>query len=279
MVQARFWLLTIPEEDWVRSSELPEKVVYLKGQLEEGSERREGAEGGYRHWQLYAHFKRAVRLAAVKKVFGRTCHAEATRSEAAESYVWKEETRVEGTQFELGSKPIQRNDERDWDKIRELAKQDKMDEIPSDIYIKCYSSLKRIAAEHSTPEGIDRKVYVFCGKTGTGKSKRAWEEAGIEAYPKTPTTKFWDGYRGQENVVIDEFRGQIEISHMLRWLDRYPVLVEIKGSSTVLKAKSIWITSNLHPKDWYPTLDEETKNALLRRLTITVFENPFTLPV
>jgi len=35
-----------------------------------------------------------------------------------------------------------------------------------------------------------------------------------------------DGYRGQEHVVFDEFRGGIDISHVLRWFDRYPVIVE-----------------------------------------------------
>jgi len=58
---------------------------------------------------------------------------------------------------------------------------------------------------------------------------------------------------------------------MLRWLDRYPVLVEVKGSSTSLVATKVWITSNIHPRDWYPDLDEETKAALMRRLNITEF--------
>lgn len=74
------------------------------------------------------------------------------------------------------------------------------------------------------------------------------------------------------NVVIDEFRGDIDIAHMLRWLDRYPVLVEIKGSSVVLVAETIWITSNIHPAHWYPAIDQETRDALLRRLDITEFQ-------
>ena len=90
----------------------------------------------------------------------------------------------------------------------------------------------------------------------------------MDSYPKDPRTKFWDGYQGQEHVVVDEFRGAIDISHLLRWLDRYPVIVEVKGSSAVLKASTIWITSNLHPKDWYFGLDELTLAALLRRMEI-----------
>lgn len=94
----------------------------------------------------------------------------------------------------------------------------------------------------------------------------------MDAYPKDPRSKFWDGYRGHQHVVIDEFRGGIDISHILRWLDRYPVIVEVKGSSTVLKAEGIWITSNLDPRCWYPEADEETVSALLRRLNITHFQ-------
>jgi hypothetical protein len=112
---------------------------------------------------------------------------------------------------------------------------------------------------------------VYWGHTGTGKSRRAWDEAGIGAYPKDPRSKFWDGYRNHEHVVIDEFRGGIDISHILRWFDRYPVVVEVKGSSVVLSATHIWITSNIDPRQWYPELDEETLAALLRRLDITNF--------
>lgn len=118
------------------------------------------------------------------------------------------------------------------------------------------------------PIGIERKVVVYWGPTGSGKSRRAWDEAGILAYPKDPRSKFWDGYNGQEHVVIDEFRGGIDISHILRWFDRYPVVVEVKGSAVILKAKKIWLTSNLHPDNWYIELDIETKEALKRRLEI-----------
>lgn len=69
-------------------------------------------------------------------------------------------------------------------------------------------------------------------------------------------------------VIIDEFRGDIDVSHLLRWLDRYPVIVEIKGSSLPLVAERIYITSNLHPLAWYPNLDPLTQEALLRRLEI-----------
>lgn len=100
---------------------------------------------------------------------------------------------------------------------------------------------------------------------------------GEDYYDKQPTTKFWDGYRQEKNVLIDEFRGEIGISHMLKWCDKYKCSVENKGGGCPLSATNIIITSNLHPKDWWPTLDEVTKEAFLRRVTVTHFANPFNV--
>jgi len=118
------------------------------------------------------------------------------------------------------------------------------------------------------PVAIERTVVCYWGDAGTGKSRRAWEEAGLDAYPKCPRSKFWCGYRGSAHVVIDEFRGGIDLGHFLRWLDRYPVIVDTKGGATVLKATHIWITSNLNPNDWFPGICQETLAALRRRMTI-----------
>ena len=91
-MQARYWILTVPEADWNVPDSLPEPFSCIRGQLETGEST------GYQHWQICVAFKRAVRLACVKRIFGRTAHAEPTRSAAAREYVWKEDTRVEGSQ-------------------------------------------------------------------------------------------------------------------------------------------------------------------------------------
>lgn len=263
MQQARFWLLTIPHADFLPY--LPPNVDYIRGQLERGNDT------GYLHWQILVHFSRKLRLRGVKSIFGNTTHAEPSRSDAARDYVWKADTRIDNTQFELGTIPTRRGHSEDWELVRENAKRGRLDNIPGDIYCRLYGNLKRIAVDHMAPVGIERTIKVYWGRTGTGKSRRAWDEAGLDAFPKDPRSKFWDGYSGHRHVVIDEFRGGIDIAHLLRWFDRYPVVVEIKGSSVVLAATNIWVTSNLDPRQWYPDLDQETQQALLRRLDITHF--------
>lgn len=178
-------------------------IVYCIGQLEKcpKTERE--------HWQYMVCFEKKKRLAAVKTVLGEV-HAQLSRSEAARVYCHKDETSL-GRRWEWGTLPIRRNSRLDWDKIWDAAASGSIDEIPSNVRVCHYSSLKKIQMDHMKPEGIEKEVNVYVGPTGLGKSRKAWYEAGMEAYPKAPTTKFWDGYQGQENVVMDEFFGQIEV--------------------------------------------------------------------
>lgn len=262
--QGIFWLLTIPENDYEPVEH--EELSWSKGQLEEG----EGT--GFRHYQCIIAFKRKVSLPAVKRIFGGSCHAELSRSSAANEYVWKEATRVEGTQFEFGAKPIQRNSKTDWESVWTAAQSGNLEAIPANVRVVSYRTLRAIGSDYSRARPMERQCFVYWGKTGTGKSRRAWDEAGMDAYCKDPRSKFWDGYQVEKNVVIDEFRGGIDISHLLRWLDRYPVRVEIKGSSRPLVAEKIWITSNINVNQWYPECDAETMSALMRRLIVTEFD-------
>lgn len=264
-MSGRYWLLTIPQHEYTPF--LPNQLQFVKGQLEL-------AAGGFLHWQLVAAFKSTQRISAVRKLFG-PFHAELGRSDACLEYVWKEDTAVAGTRFILGEPAIKRNNKRDWQSIWDSAKSGAIEEIDVAARVQHYRTIKQIASDYLAPQAIEKTVVVFWGVTGSGKSRRAWDEAGLDAYPKDPRTKFWCGYRGQANVVIDEFRGGIDIAHLLRWLDRYPVTVETKGSATALGASRIWITSNISPREWYPGLDAGTVDALLRRLTVTHFDVPF----
>lgn len=185
---ARYWIGTVPKDLWIFPSPLPESIAYCKGQEEAGTE------GGYRHYQVLAVFKSAVRLSAVRRIFAG--HWESSRSVAANEYVWKDDTRIPDTQFELGSLPLKRNSKVDWDVIRRKAQEGDLQAVPPDIYIRCYNQLKRISSDHAQCPAMERECYVYWGRTATGKSRRAWDEAGLEAYAKDPQTKWWDGYQG-----------------------------------------------------------------------------------
>lgn len=205
-------------------------------------------------------------LNQVKKFFPAGGHYELTRSDAAEKYCWKDETSL-GQRFEFGKKVLRRNSSTDWEDVREKAKVGDLDSVPADIYIRYYRSLRTISMDHSKPVGISKTIYVLFGPTATGKSYRAWQRF-PSAYSKDPRSKWWSGYRGEDVAIMDEFRGSIDISHLLRWFDCYPVSVETKGSQVPLCVSTVVITSNLPPKAWFPELDFPTYAALERRLTV-----------
>lgn len=81
--QFRYWILTIPHNAYQPPTELPQQLTWLRGQEEIGHNTN------YHHWQLVAAFKRGVRLAAVKSLFGQSCHAQPTRGPAANEYCFK----------------------------------------------------------------------------------------------------------------------------------------------------------------------------------------------
>lgn len=261
--QGRYWILTIPEEDFQVPTSLPEPLTYIRGQLEKGED------SGFVHWQILVAFRQRVRVRGVKGVFGKRCHCELTRSDAARAYVWKDETSL-GQRFEFGTFEVRRNSSTDWSAVWEHAVRGELDAIDPHIRVCHYNNLRRIYSDLAEPVGVVREIHVFWGDTGTGKSRDAWAAAGMDAYPKCPRTKFWDGYTNQKAVVIDEFRGGIDIGHLLRWFDRYPLFVEVKGASRPMLATKIYITSNICPSVWYPGLDEATYRAVRRRFTSVV---------
>lgn len=235
--------------------------------------KEQGHTKGTDHLQGYVIFKGNKRFGAVKVLLP-GAHWEPAKGSTEHNIDYCSK---DGDFTEYGQRPTTAKEkgqmEKDrWRNIIAMAKAGTLEENEPKIYFQHLKTAEYLHTKYQQAPHIEKTVKVFWGPTGTGKSRLAWEEAGMGAYPKDPRTKFWNGYNGQQNVIFDEFRGGIDISHMLRWLDRYPVIVEVKGSSTALMMENVWITSNLHPKDWYPDMDDATTQALLRRLKITEFK-------
>lgn len=136
-----------------------------------------------------------------------------------------------------------------------------------------YYSIKR----QRTAAEMQLDVQVFYGGTGTGKTRKAYEELGmdpLQTWTWTPGagSTFFDGYTGQDHVIFDEFRGQIPLGQMLRLIDIYPVNVQVKGSTVAWSPKKIIITSPVCPEDWYNTEGKDYAAAQIRRRLSKVIE-------
>ncbi|AGA18368.1 hypothetical protein [uncultured marine virus] len=123
-----------------------------------------------------------------------------------------------------------------------------------------------IAVNPSAGERSPPQIVVLWGPTGSGKTRRAWEEAGPLAYSK-PQGQWFDGYRGQANVILDEWPDEtIGIQLVLQMLDRYPLMVAVKGSFASWCPRRVWLTSNIEPSAWFPEASQRHRDALRRRL-------------
>ncbi|KAJ3253604.1 hypothetical protein HK103_000446 [Boothiomyces macroporosus] len=98
---ATFWMLTIAHKDWEKPETIKglPGVRYIRGQIEYSPSQ-------FLHWQLVVQFFEPVSFVKVKEVFSQKAHVETTYSKASWSYVWKDETAIKETRFELGDNSI-----------------------------------------------------------------------------------------------------------------------------------------------------------------------------
>lgn len=155
-----------------------------------------------------------------------------------------------------------------WDKARELAKSGKLDEVDSDIYLRYNRTLKEIRKDHMPglePLPVLDNEWVY-GPTGTGKTRTALA-LHPGAYLK-PANKWWDGYAGEEVVIIDDFdKYHKSLGYELKiWGDHNPFIAETKGGAMKIRPRKIIITSNYCPGDIWE--DPQTVLPICRRFTL-----------
>jgi len=109
--------------------------------------------------------------------------------------------------------------------------------------------------------------------TGVGKSHAAFEGFDPKThYVKNLNEDWWDGYKGQEVVIFNEFRGQVRFGELLDLMDKWPKSVKWRGREPVpFLAKKIIITSSKHPAELYCN-SEDSLNQLYRRCEIMKIE-------
>lgn len=156
----------------------------------------------------------------------------------------------------------------DWEALVKLAESGKIEEIRTDHpreFLVYYRTFKQIAQDNLKPEPQQRYCYWIWGHPGSGKS-RAVHQHHPHAYWKN-ANKWWDGYKGEETVVLDDLAGVFLFEHLKRWADRYPVIGEVKGSSIGLSYKRFIVTSNFEIADPQSTnqVPLETIKAIERR--------------
>lgn len=162
-----------------------------------------------------------------------------------------------------------------WSGARSAAVAGDFESVPDQIFVMYYNSLCRIRQDYM-PDVPDQTgttgVWIY-GVSGVGKSWRARRE-----YPDhylKPCNKWWDGYQGETNIIIDDFgKEHACLGHHLKiWADRYAYTAEVKGTSIKIRPEKVIVTSQYSIEDIWD--DEETRSALRRRFRCIKMVNPF----
>jgi len=233
-------------------------------------------ESGTPHLQGYVEFAKQIRAGSLFKI-NKNVHWEPRRCDngkVAADYCKKgSQTKKEWKQLgtkgpnfgkdavvhEFGEMKAQgkRNDlNRVYDDIKDgKSLREIMDNNPV-AYMKYHGGIDKIYNEYEKDRYEPPKIYWFWGKSGSGKTRTAFEmsiELGYKPYFKR-TTKWWNGYDQKKHgvVIFEDFNpANFVFEEVLGMFDRYPYDAEIKGGMRKLNSPVMFITCKYKPSKFW----------------------------
>lgn len=269
MSRFRAFCFTVNNYETLLDPEQWEGATFVVYQEEVGSE-------GTSHLQGYAELgdkRGGATLATVKRFPGlETAHIERRRGTAAQAraYCEKEDTRVGGP-YTWGV-PAQQGKRSDLIAVQESIAEGAdtaelwTEHFPAMVrYHRAFDVYRRVT---SAKRSWETTCITLIGPSGCGKTRwvhQNYDRLGTALFVKGPG-KWWDGYDGEDVVLIDEMYGsRFTHGELLQLTDRYAHSVEVKGAVINFAPRVIIFTSNAHPSGWYVGAQFQWEQSPLRR--------------
>lgn len=240
---------------------------------------REVGESGTPHLQGYIEMAKESSLAHMKTLLP-GAHLEKRRGTGLEA---SDYCKKDGDFEEYGTLAPPRGaaggaaTKRRYEEAFELAKKGDLDGIDKDMLTQHYHAYKRIRQDYQVaPPPLDNVCgHWYQGPPNTGKSYTARER--YPGYYDKPCNKWFDGYRGEETIILDDFDHQHKVlgHHLKRWGDRYAFPAEQKGTTIQIRPKRIVVTSNYSIDEIFSE-DPLLVKALKRRYLVEEFDEVYT---
>jgi len=270
--QARRFTVTLwVDLDEPMLPELYEDITFFIGGLEECPTT------GRLHYQSYCETERKHTEGAVAEIFRRHgwddlfVAASKGDKDSNEVYCFKDKTNL----VELGSPRIQ-GERKDIHKMRDLIVSGTSvtaTEFPAEF--QAYGRvLDRIMAEQNAKRTRvnDKKCVWLWGATGVGKTRYV-----REMHPDHYQWKYteFQTYKFEDCILLDEFRGQLNVNDFLILTDPYDTKykINIKFMDAVPSVASfIYVTSDRHPQDIFT--DTKIYEQVMRRFEVVHLTKP-----
>lgn len=287
--RSRKYLVTInnPKEHGYTHERIREILSELKS-LDYWCMCDEIGENGTYHTHLFLAFSNAVRFSTLKNKFS-TAHLDIVKgtSQQNKEYIRKEgkwskdrkkETNLINTFEEYGDIPIERQGARNdlADLYDEILSGKTNAEIMRDNPEYMFNMDKIERARQIIRDDLYKNtfrqlevIYIF-GPTGTGKTRSIMEKYGYEnVYRVTNYDHPFDGYKGQDVIILEEFRSSLKIQDTLNYLDGYPLELPCRYANKVACYTKVYIVTNIDLAEQYESIQKEhpeTWQAFLRRI-------------
>jgi len=214
----------------------------------------EVGDSGTPHMQGFICFKHTKSYAAVKKLFhSNGIHLERKKGTFKQA---SEYCKKEGSEnvHEYGTLPMDQKEKGEkekekWMKVRKMAESGDFENLReqypkiSTLHYKLFKIIRR--DYQIRPESLEcHDNWWIWGPPGTGKSYAA---RALGDYYLKPLNKWWDGYKGETNVIIEE----VDASHgkwlahfIKKWSDIYAFKAEMKFGGSIIRPKRIIVCCN-----------------------------------
>ncbi len=271
------FVLNNPEEDEIKDLFLGKesKIVYAVWQYEEGEQTHT------KHCQGYVILKRHQDLNWMKRFISKRLSARIANGDTESNIVYctKEKTRLDGP-WTIGEVPLNEQGKRN-DLVavqQEIDEGVPMGQIATDhfsSFVKYHRGFKQYQTITAPCRTTKSQVIVLIGPTGIGKSwwarhysKGCWDGSGFPAWDN----KWFDGYNGTDDIIFNDFIGQVEFNMMLQIMDEGPWTLQDKGGHLQCNPKRIILTSNFIMEQWYDYANIRGNFEALRRRVDYLFD-------
>lgn len=186
--------------------------------------REKGSANGTNHLQGFIHFKEKKRFNQVKEILGNTSHIEPAKGTDRQNKVYCSK---DGDFWEYG-RIIDQGNRTDLECVAKFIQEENasIEEVAEKYpthFIRYHRGLRELVniRNQRIPRNNKTIFTVIWGAPGTGKSRFASEIAKCyESQYYKPRGEWWDGYYGQECIVVDDFYGWIQLDELLKVTDR-----------------------------------------------------------
>jgi hypothetical protein len=235
------------------------------------------------HLQGYVAFKRKKTFNGAMNALQTHCHIEKARGSPQQNldYISKEQPPVihgemptnvgQGQRSDIldFQKAVLNNEFKSWEEV--MMSPDHCEIVAKrQRWARDLFNISRKRLRKSEGFNVNKKVIWIYGDTGTGKTRFVYENTDADdLYVYDPSSKWFDGYNGESVILVDDLAQQRyqKIDWWLRFLQGYPLNVEIKGGYTVLQDKTIYITSNIDHVTAFNGEFENHQKGIDRRIT------------